>query len=83
MADPKAVAKKYGVFETNAVQVEAHHVAPNYKLTMLDQNGMDPTGRLKVLRLSPSNEQAADPCFVGRWDEKANALDFDAADPGG
>jgi hypothetical protein len=41
------------------------------------EQGIGATGRLKVLRVFPPDKHSADPCYLGRWDEPANTLDFD------
>src|SRR5437773_11252490 len=75
MADRNVVANKDGPFKTNAIQVErCDFLAPGYELTLFEQTPMGATGRLKVLRLSPSSEQAAAPDILGRWDEPALSL---------
>jgi hypothetical protein len=80
MADPDEVAKKDGAHRTNKVTIEPGAVLdPDYTCTVLE-NEIGATGRLKVLRLAPSSREGAAPCFLGRWDEKDKALDFDFVD---
>lgn len=80
MANPDEVAQKDGAHRTNVVAIESGAVLnSDYNCTVLE-NEIGATGRLKVLRLTPSSEQGAAPCFLGRWDEKDKALDFDLVD---
>jgi hypothetical protein len=81
VADRTRVANQDGVWSINGVVlVPGYFLASDYKLTPLAGERIGDTGRLKVLRLSPSNDQVKGPCFIGRWDEKAQLLDFDAVD---
>jgi hypothetical protein len=82
LADRKKVAEKDGkAFRTHQVQVEdGYRVAADYELTLCEEQEIGATGRLKVVHLVPSKEESSDPCFIGRWDEKANFLDFDPVD---
>ena len=74
-------ANQDGPFRTNRVNVESgYSLAPGYDLVAFEQQEIGDTGRLKVLRFCPSDDQTEDPCFLGRWDEKGNSLDFDLVD---
>ena len=81
MADRKKVADKDGAHRTNRVTVEpGYFLAPGYEFAETDPEIGD-TGRVKVLRIRPSDEQSDAPRFLGRWDDgPAQRLDFDLVD---
>jgi hypothetical protein len=80
MADPDEIARRDGAHRTNVVAIDPGFFSdPDYQLALLE-NEIGATGRLKVLRLSPSSKESPAPCVLGRWDEQANALDFDLVD---
>lgn len=80
MVNPGEVAKKDGPNRTNVITIEPGAVLdPEYTCTVLE-NEIGATGRLKVLRLVPSSGEGAALGFLGRWDEKDKALDFDLVD---
>src|SRR5438034_11037065 len=81
MADRNVVANKDGPFKTNLVEVEPGYLlTTDYGLAPFSEIEVEPTGRLKVIGIFPSSDEAADPRFLGRWDEKARLLDGDGVD---
>ena len=81
MADREKVANRDGVYKTNRATVETgYFLADGYKFSETDEKEIGDTGRLKVLRVCPSNDQIPGPCFLSRWDEPKNTLDFDLVD---
>src|SRR3981081_2110845 len=90
MADRKKVAEKDGAHKTNRARVvRVDFLAPDYQIEELDGEEIGPTGRLKVLRIAPSDQQSPLPRFLGRWDDgppapwddgRPQRLDFDLVD---
>src|SRR6266850_336675 len=59
MADRKKVAEKDGAHKTNRARVvRVDFLAPDYQIDELDGEEIGPTGRLKVLRIAPSDQQS-------------------------
>ncbi len=85
MAGPAMVAGKDGeAFRMAEVRAEARHVVDaDYELKLREYEEIEATGRLKVLQINPKDPTSRVPRFIGRWDEKANLLDFDAVDAKG
>ena len=82
MADRKKIVDKDGAHRTNRVTVEPGSVpALGYQIETLGGEEIGSTGRLKVLRIGPSDERSTEPRFLGRWDDgPAQRLDFDLVD---
>jgi len=82
LADRKKVAEKDGAHRTNRATVErVDFLALGYQIDMLDGEEIGTTGRLKVLRVCPSDKQSTAPRFLGRWDDgRDKSLDFDLVD---
>jgi hypothetical protein len=82
VADPKKVAEKDGAHKTNRVTVErVDFLADGYQIERLDGEEIGHTGRLKVLRIRPVEEQSEAPRFLGRWDDgRDQSLDFNLVD---
>jgi hypothetical protein len=81
VADRKKVAEGDGAYRTNRVTVEpGYFLAPGYEFADTDAERGD-TGRLKVLRIRPADEQSDAPRFLGRWDDgRDQSLDFNLVD---
>ena len=75
-----ANGKGFQSFRTHEVAVECF-VASDDELTRLQEEERGANRLLRVLWLKPM--VAGSPGFVGRWDEKATSLDFDAVDDRG
>jgi hypothetical protein len=82
LADRKKIVDKDGAHRTNRVTVEPGSVpALGYQIETLGGEEIGSTGRLKVLRIGPSDERSTEPRFLGRWDDgPAQRLDFDLVD---
>lgn len=82
MAEKEAVARKDGkAFRTGRVQIEdGYFVDPAYRLKLCEHQEIGATGRLIVVELDANDPTSGAPSFIGRWDERANHLDFDAVD---
>jgi hypothetical protein len=82
MADPAKVAEKDGAHKTNWVTVErVEFLADGYQIDRLDGEEIGHTGRLKVLRIRPVEEQSEAPRFLSRWDDgRDQSLDFNLVD---
>ena len=75
--DKGVVAKKDGkAFRTNRAEVATDYlVADAYDLRLLEGQEISSTGLLEVLELVAREPRSGLPGFIGRWDQKAGALD--------
>ena len=82
MADPKEIAKKDGAHKTNRIAVErVDFLADGYEIEALADEEIGTTGRLKVLRVRPSDQYSDAARLLGRWDDgPAQQLDFNLVD---
>jgi hypothetical protein len=81
VADRKKVAEGDGAYGTNQVTVEpGYFLAPGYEFADTDAE-RGATGRFKVLRIRPVDEQSDAPRFLDRWDDgRDQSLDFNLVD---
>jgi hypothetical protein len=82
VTDRKKVSEKNGVHRTNRVTVgPGYFLAPGYEFAETDEKEISDTGRVKIFRVYPSDEQSAGLRFLGRWDDgPAQCLDIDLVD---
>jgi hypothetical protein len=70
--------KRYAERVTTFTLEEPYFVDPQYIGPIPVEEPITKTGHLRVFELRPAEPQPHLPIFIGRWDEKARALDIDS-----